>query len=75
MEALTARQVAVLAFVRAHSKAHGYPPTRVEIAHHFKFKSANGAHEHLQALERKGYLILIAGTSRGIRFPTTAVAA
>ena len=43
------------------------PPTRAEIARGLGFKSANGAEEHLRALERKGALELLPGTSRGIR--------
>ena len=43
------------------------PPTRAEIAHTLKFRSVNAAEEHLRALERKGVLELLPGTSRGIR--------
>jgi len=43
------------------------PPTRAEIAAHLGFRSANAAEEHLRALQRKGCIQLIAGTSRGIQ--------
>jgi repressor LexA len=43
------------------------PPTRAEIARALSFRSANAAEEHLRALERKGVLELLPGTSRGIR--------
>jgi repressor LexA len=43
------------------------PPTRAEIAKFFGFKSANAAEEHLKALAKKGYIEMLAGTSRGIR--------
>ena len=41
-------------------------PTRKEIALKFGFKSANSAEEHLKALDKKGYIDLHGGTSRGI---------
>jgi len=43
------------------------PPTRAEIAGELGFKSANAAEEHLRALQRKGVLDLVPGTSRGIQ--------
>jgi len=43
------------------------PPTRAEIAKALKFRSVNAAEDHLRALERKGVVELIPGTSRGIR--------
>jgi repressor LexA len=45
----------------------GMPPTRAEIARELGFKSANAAEDHLRALQRKGVLELIPGTSRGIQ--------
>jgi repressor LexA len=39
----------------------------MEIAHAFGFRSPNAAEEHLRALERKGYIELLQGSSRGIR--------
>ncbi len=43
------------------------PPTRAEIAAKLGFRSANAAEEHLRALQRKGSIDLIPGTSRGIQ--------
>lgn len=43
------------------------PPTRAEIARAIGFRSVNAAEEHLRALERKGAIELLPGTSRGIR--------
>jgi repressor LexA len=43
------------------------PPTRAEIANELGFKSSNAAEEHLRALQRKGLLDLMPGTSRGIQ--------
>ena len=43
------------------------PPTRAEIARASGFRSINAAEDHLRALERKGAIELLPGTSRGIR--------
>src|SRR3569833_2395397 len=64
---LTDRQRQVLDFIRAHIAASGVPPTRAEIARALGFRSATAAEDHLQALARKGGIVLAAGTSRGIR--------
>ncbi|MFT0532514.1 transcriptional repressor LexA [Castellaniella hirudinis] len=67
---LTARQSQILALVVQAIQQDGRPPTRAEIAHALGFKSANAAEDHLRALAKKGYITLVAGTSRGIQ-PTT----
>ena len=64
---LTARQQQILDLIRESIDATGYPPTRVEIARRFGFKSPNAAEAHLRALEDKGVITLVPGTSRGIR--------
>jgi repressor LexA len=64
---LTARQQQVLDFITAAVTEAGLPPTRVEIARRFGFRSINAAEQHLRALARKGAIDLMAGTSRGIR--------
>ncbi|MGD2056660.1 MAG: transcriptional repressor LexA [Gammaproteobacteria bacterium] len=64
---LTARQSEVLELVRNHLAAQGCPPTRAEIAVALGFRSPNAAEDHLRALERKGYVDIVAGSSRGIR--------
>lgn len=67
MDALTPRQAEILALIQEYISGEGYPPTRMEIAHAFGFRSPNAAEEHLRALERKGYIELLQGSSRGIR--------
>ena len=67
MQPLTTRQGEVLALVKAHITEVGYPPTRADIARQLGFKSANAAEEHLKALNRKGHIKMVPGTSRGIR--------
>src|SRR5258708_13062524 len=65
--ALTARQTEILEFIRHALSTRGVPPTREEIARAFGFRSLNASEQHLQALQRKGLIELLAGTSRGIR--------
>ncbi|MDX1513296.1 MAG: transcriptional repressor LexA [Gammaproteobacteria bacterium] len=67
MLTLTARQREILEFIRGFMEIEGFPPTRAEIAHALGFRSANAAEDHLKALERKGAIEILAGTSRGIR--------
>ncbi|MDR9440356.1 MAG: transcriptional repressor LexA [Halomonas sp.] len=66
---LTARQQNVYDFIVKTMNELGYPPTRAEISRALGFKSANAAEEHMRALERKGAIKVIRGTSRGIRLP------
>jgi repressor LexA len=67
MSDLTSRQSEVLGFIREFMDETGMPPTRAEIAAKLGFRSANGAEEHLRALQRKGAIELMPGTSRGIQ--------
>jgi repressor LexA len=67
MKALTNRQQEVLDLIRQAIDNTGRPPTRAEIAQQLGFRSANAAEDHLQALAKKGAIILDASTSRGIR--------
>lgn len=64
---LTARQQQIFDLIKEKIHETGMPPTRAEIAEFFGFKSANAAEEHLKALAKKGYIEMLAGTSRGIR--------
>ena len=64
---LTPRQAEILELIRSYLDEEGYPPTRAEIADSLGFRSANAAEEHLRALERKGRIELLPGSSRGIR--------
>jgi repressor LexA len=67
MDDLTPRQAEILVLIQEYIYDEGYPPTRMEIAEAFGFRSPNAAEEHLRALERKGYIELLQGSSRGIR--------
>jgi len=66
LKPLTKRQQQIFDFILECMVANGAPPTRVEIAEHFGFRSANAAEDHLKALDKKGHIELRSGTSRGI---------
>jgi repressor LexA len=66
-DALTARQSEILDLIRGYIADEGCPPTRAEIARTLGFRSPNAAEDHLRALQRKGYIEIVAGSSRGIR--------
>jgi len=67
MRELTPRQRQILSLIQKVIDSTGMPPTRAEIAGALNFRSPNAAEEHLRALERKGAIELVPGTSRGIR--------
>ena len=67
MQELTPRQQQILLLIQDVIRETGMPPTRAEIASALGFRSVNASEEHLRALERKGALELLPGTSRGIR--------
>jgi len=66
MTPLTPRQQEILDFIRAAIKADGSAPTRAELAQAFQM-NVNAAEKHIQALARKGALLHVPGTARGIR--------
>lgn len=66
LKPLTKRQQEIFDFIIECMNENGAPPTRVEIAKHFGFRSANAAEDHLKALDKKGHIELRSGTSRGI---------
>ena len=67
MQELTPRQHQILILIQDVIRDTGLPPTRAEIADAVGFRSVNAAEEHLRALDRKGAIELLPGTSRGIR--------
>lgn len=67
MDQLTPRQSQILHMIQEFMAEYGMPPTRAEIARELGFKSSNAAEEHLRALQKKGVLELVPGTSRGIQ--------
>ena len=66
MKELTKQQLKVLKSVEVYLNKTGFPPTRIEICNELGFKSPNAAEMHLRALEKKGYISIKSGSSRGI---------
>ena len=66
MKGLTERQQEILDLIKDHLSNTGLPPTRADIARILGFKSPNAAEQHLRAIEKKGFIKIIAGASRGI---------
>ncbi|MGN2249255.1 transcriptional repressor LexA [Frateuria sp. GZRe14] len=58
---------ALLAYLREHIAAHGYPPSQLQIAAALGLKQNRSARLHLEALEREGHIELVPGQARGIR--------
>jgi len=63
---LTERQGEILKFIILNKEKFGYPPSIPEIQEKFSFKSPNAVQDHLEALERKGYISRRAHKARGI---------
>lgn len=61
---LTSRQAQVLEFINRYLEEHGYPPTVREVAGNFGFRSPRAAHDHMKALQRKGFLRSAPGKPR-----------
>jgi len=62
---LTKTQQRILDFL-TESKAKGLMPTLAEIANHFGYKNRSTVQQHLQAIEKKGYIKRSSKLSRGI---------
>jgi repressor LexA len=65
---LTTRQTEILEYLGVHTRDFGYPPTVREICRATGLKSPRSVSQHLQALERKGYIQRGRDKSRAIRF-------
>ena len=66
MKNLTDRQKEILDLIKSYIGDYGFPPTRADISKELGFKSANAAEQHLRAIEKKGYIKILSGASRGI---------
>ena len=62
---LTKRQEQVLEFIRSYTRESGYPPSVRDIGEEFGLSPAT-VHDHLKALERKGYLDKTPNRSRSL---------
>jgi repressor LexA len=65
-KALTPRQKQILRFISEFIETNKFPPTRSELSKHFGFRSPNAAEAHLRALEKKDYISIEPGISRGL---------
>lgn len=65
---LTSRQREILTYLETFTQEMGYPPTVREICKATGLKSPRSVSQHLQALERKGYIERGRDKSRAIRF-------
>ncbi len=66
MKEITSQQQRVLDCIQIYLNKTGFPPTRADICRELGFKSPNSAETHLRALEKKGFISIESGTSRGI---------
>ncbi|MCK5674335.1 MAG: transcriptional repressor LexA [Spirochaetales bacterium] len=65
MKDITKRQEEVLNFIKGFINSNKYPPTMREIASNFSI-TANGAYDHVKALEKKGRIHCDVNRSRAI---------
>ncbi|MFC1687428.1 transcriptional repressor LexA [Patescibacteria group bacterium] len=56
----------ILAFLKDYIKDNGYAPTLTEIAKKFNLSSLATVHEHIQFLEKRGFIKRDASAARGI---------
>ncbi len=66
MDNLSPKQDKILRFITEFQAEYNFPPSTREICSHFGFSSPKAAIDHLKALDRKGYLQIHSGISRGI---------
>ena len=64
---LTEQQFKIFDVIKGHVNDYGYPPTRAEIAKIMGFKSVNAAESHIKALVKKGVLLKVPDSSRGLK--------
>ena len=63
---LTEIQKNILNFLIEQIKGKGIPPTLADVAKHFGYKNRATVQQHLQAIEKKGYIKKSPKLSRGI---------
>lgn len=63
---LTQIQKSILGFLIEQIKGRGIPPTLADIANHFGYSNRATVQQHLQAIEKKGYIRKSPKLSRGI---------
>ena len=63
---LTDRQQEILSFIEQFRDENGYPPTLRQIGKQFDISSTFGVKRHMDALVKKGYILIESNASRGI---------
>jgi len=63
---LTDRQQEILSFIEQFRNENGYPPTLRQIGKQFGISSTFGVKRHMDALVKKGYILIESNASRGI---------
>lgn len=63
---LTPRQQQILDFIGSYQARHSVPPSRREIASHFRFRSVAAVAGHLRLMAQKGVLKSSPGKARGL---------
>lgn len=63
---ITRKQERVLELIEEHIRRDGIPPTINEIRAKLRFRSSNAVRNHLNALEKKGFIKRVQHTARGI---------
>ena len=66
---LTLRQKQILDLIKKHTKKHGVAPSLTEIKNRLRLSSVSNIHQHVEALQSKGYLNKQKNQPRGIEIP------
>ena len=66
---LTLRQKQILDLIKKHTKKHGVAPSLAEIKNRLRLSSVSNIHQHVEALQNKGYLNKQKNQPRGIEIP------
>ena len=66
---LTLRQKQILDLIKKHTKKHGVAPSLAEIKNRLRLSSVSNIHQHVEALQSKGYLNKQKNQPRGIEIP------
>jgi len=65
--ALTAKQEKILRFIQQEVASTNCVPSQAEIGRHFGHRSPNATRQNLLLIEKKGYIKILPGVTRGIR--------
>jgi DNA (cytosine-5)-methyltransferase 1 len=66
MSTLTKKQKQILDFVTSYISKKGISPTIEEIRKHFKLSALSTVHQHIEALEKKGFIEKNGSSARGM---------